>query len=452
MDNDGYTHDPAGGTRLQFKSSSDNGRTWTLRGTLSEAGRDLDNAQLVQRADGTIVLAYRSVRWGESYRILVRTSADGGATWGSATTVDANEGAPGSLSNPDRGVYEPNMNVFPNGDIGIMYANEKYALATPAYSQVISMKVSTTGGTSWGAETFPVKDLNNSASRPGMPVWTRMTNGSWVLVYELCGTDGCNGWVKTPADGRTWSSALGQRLPAETGAPYVLSLSDGRLVVTSNTHEMLISRDFGQNWYLDDRNPWGPLSTDDNLWPAIIQTASNEIAVVTSAGRAPAFNNGHNIQIKFGTFSPLNQPAPIDGATYTFTAQHSGLNLDVDQGSGLDGAKVQQYTPNNLPPQNWVLHKQADGAYLLQNQQSGKVLDVDANSMVDGAKVQQYSITGCACQHWFLDYVGGGNYQVRAAHSGKNLDVTAGSTAPGAAVEQWSNNFARPQRWKLTQK
>lgn len=450
-DNNGYNHDPNGGTELQVAHSTDDGRTWAVRSTITDPGRDLDNGQIVQLGDGSLVIAYRSVIWQQSYRVQVMKSTDGGFTWGGKNTVDSNEGAtPGSLGNPDRGVYEPYMQVLDDGRVVMMYANEKYALSSPAYAQVISMKVSSTNGASWGSESFPVRDLTNSASRPGMPVFTPMANGSWALVYELCGTDGCNAWIKTTADLFNWGTGLGTRLVNQFSAPYIISLSDGRLVVTSNTHEISISRDFGQTFYLDDTQPFRHLNLDDNLWPALVQTKPNEIAVVVSAGRPPVFNNGHNIQIKFGTFSALTQPAPVDGAKYTFTAQHSGLNLDVDAGSTANGAKVQQWTPNGLPPQNWILRAQPDGSYLLENQQSGKVLDVNANSVADGAVVHQWAATGCACQKWYLDYIGGGLYQVRASHSGKNLDVAAGSMAAGAAVHQWPDNDLRPQRWRLT--
>lgn len=448
-DNNGYTRDTNGGTRLQIKTSSDAGRSWTTTATVSENGRDLDNGQIIQQGDGSLVMAYRSVRWYESYRILTRKSTDGGVTWQALGTIDSVEGAAGTLHNPDRGVYEPYMNLLPNGSIGVLYASEKYAASTPAYSQVISMRTSFNGGANWGAESFPVKDLTNSASRPGMPIWTKMANGSYLLVYELCGSDSCNAWQKTSTDGVTWDTAMGQRIAYQAGAPYVLALSDGRLVATSNTQEISISRDNGATWYLNDTNAWASFNAANNYWPALVQTGPNEIGSVTSIGRT---GGGHNIQIKFATFNTLTQPAVMNGGLYTFTAQHSGQNLDVDGGSTANGAKTQQWPANGATAQNFALTQQTDGAFLLTNQAGGKVLDVNANSTADGAVVQQWQITGCTCQHWYLDYVGSGIYKVRAAHSGKLLDVTTGSQAPGTAVQQWPDNGGRAQRWSLTQK
>ncbi|MFD2878999.1 sialidase family protein [Paenibacillus rhizoplanae] len=70
-DNNGYTKVSWGGTRLQVFRSTDNCRTWSLMSTLWEDGRDLDNGQFVQLTNGDILLAMRSVRWQESYKLRV---------------------------------------------------------------------------------------------------------------------------------------------------------------------------------------------------------------------------------------------------------------------------------------------------------------------------------------------------------------------------------------------
>lgn len=449
-DNNGYTYDVNGGNKLQISKSTNNGRSWTTISTLADPGRDLDNGHIIQLGNGDLLMAARSVRWQESYKLPVYKSTNGGVSWTLLSIIDQNNGTPGSLGNPDKGVYEPYFYALDNGRIGVMYANEKHVTENPSYAQTISMKVSSDSGATWGNEIFVVKDTANSASRPGMPVWTKMNDGRYMVVYETCGTYNCNAFYKISNDGTTWPSGIGTLIPYQTGAPFVLSLADGRLVVTSNTHEISISRDYGTNWYLNDTNAWGSLASNDNLWPALYQTGPNEVAAVTSAGRsAPGLHNeGHNIQVKFGTFSSVNVGI-VSGAYYKVVAQHSGKNLDVDAGSGLDGANVQQWSNNDLPPQIWQFLLQSDGSYKIKNMQSGKLLEVNANSSADGANVQQWGDNGCSCQRWFVEYVGGGIYRFKNASSGKNLDVSAGSISDGANVHQWSENGARPQRWKL---
>ncbi|MEK3905406.1 MULTISPECIES: sialidase family protein [unclassified Paenibacillus] len=57
-----------------------------------------DNGQFVQLTNGDILLAMRSVRWQESYKLRVYKSTNGGGNWSFLSTIDENNGAPGSLS------------------------------------------------------------------------------------------------------------------------------------------------------------------------------------------------------------------------------------------------------------------------------------------------------------------------------------------------------------------
>ena len=53
--NNGYLYDPKGGLELQVSKSTDNGRTWADIATITDPGRDLDNAQLIPLPDGSIL-------------------------------------------------------------------------------------------------------------------------------------------------------------------------------------------------------------------------------------------------------------------------------------------------------------------------------------------------------------------------------------------------------------
>ncbi|MBW4080313.1 sialidase family protein [Paenibacillus sp. S150] len=296
-DNNGYTRDTNGGTRLQVAGSTDNARTWTVLSTISDPGKDLDNGQLLELPSGDILMGARSVRWEEAYYLPVYKSTDGGATWTHLSTIDSNAGAPGSLGNPPQGIYEPHLGFLADGRIAVYYASEKYAAGSPAYSQVISLKISPDSGATWGNEIFAAWDTGNSASRPGMPVWTKMNNGKYLLVFEVCGTAGCNIYSKVSEDGATWASGLGNPVPGQNGAPYVLSLSDGRLAVTANSSTLSFSNDYGATWYTNDQALW-PGGFPDYIWPSLYQTGTGELAAMTSAVRAAG---GHNVRIKFLT-------------------------------------------------------------------------------------------------------------------------------------------------------
>lgn len=442
--NNGYSKSSSGGTELQIAKSDDNGMSWRVLSTVSDPGRDMDNGQLAQLDDGSLILAYRSVIWKTSYRIQTVKSSDGGETWAFHSTIDANEGSPGGLGNPNRGLYEPYMLLLDDGQLAVMYASEKYAKSTPAYSQVISMKISRDNGKTWGQETFPVRDLHNSNARPGMPVWTKMQSGAYALVYEMCGTDACNVWFKTSADGRNWGDSLGRRIPHQLAAPFIASLDDGRLVLTSNSHELSISRDFGATWFLNDASPWR--NHDGNFWPSVYQFGEGKIAVVTSKKRDAG---GRNIQLRIGAFEDAEKSEIEDGKAYVLTAVHSGQNLDVSRGTTANGDFIQQWPANGLDPQKWILSRQAGGSYKIRNVRSRKLLEVEKNQGTAGAKVQQWQDSGCACQEWYLDYLGSGSYAIRAKHSGLYLDVAGGRLEAGAKLHQWTKNGARPQMWKI---
>lgn len=292
-----YTLFPSGQpTILEIARSTDNARTWSVVTTVSESGRNVDNGNLLQLPNGTVLLTMRSIINGQSYRLTVHQSNNNGANWSFLSTIDANE-SPGGLTN--RGLWEPVFNILADGSLSVLYANEKYAGSSPAYNQVISQKISTNNGASWGSETWAVSETGGGNARPGMPVMARMGDGRYVLVFEICGLGpNCDVAYQYSSNGTTWPSGLGTGIRYQRCGPYVLAASDGRLVVTSCQNEVSYSNDFGATWMKNDPAAW-PIGFSFS-WPAIYQTGSNEIAVmnVTSGGA---------IQIKFGTLaSPTN--------------------------------------------------------------------------------------------------------------------------------------------------
>src|SRR5690606_8008851 len=122
-------------------------------------------------------------------------------------------------------------------------------------SQIISLKISADKDRTRGKEIWAAYQPGHPDSRPGMPVWTKMKNGRYILVYEICGPENCNIYYKTSDDGSAWPVGFGELIPEQAGGPYILSLNDGRLVVTSNKGNISISENYGKTWHLAQR-PW----------------------------------------------------------------------------------------------------------------------------------------------------------------------------------------------------
>jgi photosystem II stability/assembly factor-like uncharacterized protein len=134
-----------------------------------------------------------------------------------------------------------------------------------------------------------------------------MNNGSYITVYEICGFEQCGVYYKTSKDGFNWTVGLGTVIPEQTGGPYIVSLEDGTLVVTSNKGNISISQDNGRSWYLAER-PWQhheDFSKDwtQTIWSSLYQFNKNEIIAMTAVKRK---QGGHNIQIRFGQLNSRN--------------------------------------------------------------------------------------------------------------------------------------------------
>jgi len=280
---------------LQLKLSRDNARTWTTLSTVAEEGRQMDNGELIQLADGTILLTGRSIIDKQSYHLPVYQSKDGGAHWAFLSQIDTND-AVVQNNVPSQGLWEPHFFKLAAGYLAVAYATEKHVLGTPAYSQTYSQicaeRVSGDGGKTWGPESVLVSQPGGGSLRPGMPVVTQMQDGRYIEVSEIVGRGHADVYCKLSPDGLIWPPGLGTAIPDHHAGPWVASLTDGRLVVTSCANQISYSDDCGTTW-TRAAPAWDigfVLS-----WPAIYQTGPNEIAVM---------NTYRGINIRFGAYQP----------------------------------------------------------------------------------------------------------------------------------------------------
>jgi hypothetical protein len=267
---------------LQLRVSTNQFASWTLLSEVAEPGRFLDNGELIQLAGGEILLTGRSLIPAQSYHLPVYRSVDGGKSWTAFGNIDANEGPPGTLK--QRGLWEPHFFFLGDDRLAVAYANEKHAADKPAFSQVCSEKISADGGKTWGAEIILASQTGGGSLRPGMPVVTSMANGKFIAVYEVVGVGDADVFCKISDDGEHWPAGLGNPVEGQHAGPWVTSLSNGELLLTSCANIFSSSRDFGATWQPVGPPPWNVGAGKVFTWPAIYETGTNQIAVIISHG------------------------------------------------------------------------------------------------------------------------------------------------------------------------
>jgi len=117
-----------------------------------------------------------------------------------------------------------------------------------------------------------------------MPWVTHMNNGSYMLVYEGClMSSNCDIFHKESADGTNWHDDLGQSIPTQHCGPSVISLTDGRVVVTSCANTISYSEDYGATWKSNDP------AFSSGHWPGIYEIKPGEVAAVSDDGSRVRF-------------------------------------------------------------------------------------------------------------------------------------------------------------------
>jgi hypothetical protein len=279
---------------LQLQASTNAARSWSRLGEVADPARFLDNGELIQLPDGSVLLTGRSLIPERSYHLPVYRSTNAGRTWSYLSNIDSNEGPSGTLKG--RGLWEPHFYFVADGRLAVAYANEKHLGETPAFSQVCSVRVSPDLGRSWGPELLLAAQPGGGRLRPGMPVVERLSNGQFLAVYEIVGRGDADVYSKLSPDGVRWPEGLGTPIPGHHAAPWVTALADGRLLLTSCANVLSCSHDLGRSWHPAGPPAWEVGSGKVFTWPAIYQTGPREVAVII------AWHGG--VHLRFGSLPP----------------------------------------------------------------------------------------------------------------------------------------------------
>lgn len=251
--------------------SNDNGKSWEvitrvtdiLTGANSEWNPTLFELSKPcgEYPTGTIILAACSVdpEHKKESHIRLYFSLDGGYTFDQGVVV-------ASAGGLDAGVWEPFLVQLDDGSLVCYYSDD----SDPNHSQKIVYKQSE-NAEKWD-DAVTVVASENLEERPGMPVVTRIADGSYFMVYEIfdkADTEGNPIYFKRSTDGLDWgeASSIGEELLSKNGkkalgsAPYCnwtpVGSENGTLIV-SGTHmrkgesktgsDYFISYDNGATW------------------------------------------------------------------------------------------------------------------------------------------------------------------------------------------------------------
>ena len=232
---------------------------------------------------------------GQSYEIKVYQSIDMGNSFQYKSQIDWDQHL--------GGVDEPFLYTMPDGTILGFYTNEQHRFENPPYSQILSERVSHDGGTTWGPEIWAISQPGDA--RPGEANIVPLAGNVLALFYEMCGSENCVGHVSYSNDGVTWPG-IGPVVPDTFQDLQAVGLQSGLIVATSNFRDIVITTDYTNSWIDTHVHPFAFGS-----WPALYQTAPNEIAFVMT-GAGDQGQAGEYIQ--FGTINPtaLGASAPPD--------------------------------------------------------------------------------------------------------------------------------------------
>jgi type 1 glutamine amidotransferase len=136
-----------------------------------------------------------------------------------------------------------------------------------------------------------------------------------------------------------------------------------------------------------------------------------------------------NIRIKELGGVPQPRVGPITGG--------AGKCVDVSGASTADGTKIQLWTCNGQPNQQWTVGSDNTIRSL------GKCMAVNATA--NATPVQLRTCTGGGGQQW----TSGANGALVNAQSGRCLDANGGSSADGTQLIIWSCHGGTNQRWTL---
>ena len=230
-----------------FYESRDNGKTWDSVSSLKETTPPGNCCSELYTVTHTIKnLKAGTLLWATSVgtdrtprtdcSIRIYKSDDTARTWNFYST-----GVTGKI-----GLWEAEFAIDKKQRLQMYFSSEEYKVQ--GFNQIIAHRSSTDGGKTWSDD---VKDVavNDNIKRPGMPTVAKLSNGTYIMCYEVCGNN-CDTYIRYSKDGDDWGDSRdsGTRVESTNGnhfshAPTITWFNDG----TKNGVLLLIGQVLNKN-------------------------------------------------------------------------------------------------------------------------------------------------------------------------------------------------------------
>jgi hypothetical protein len=229
---------------IYLQKSYDNGRTWKYPTILMDKERSnmgnrywrFANPELIKLRNGWILMSFignGNPETNDNSHVMVMISKDNGETWGDPRIIGRGR------------TWEPMVVQLPNDELELYVASEAAWWGTSTLHQEILFSRSTDNGETW---TELKRAAYSPERRDGMPVALVMQGNKGILfAIEIVNDKGFGSpslvhrplfseWDATPWNGVSTDKRWNVSLNAHGGAPYILQLPTGEIVLTAHVN------------------------------------------------------------------------------------------------------------------------------------------------------------------------------------------------------------------------